>query len=374
MRTFFPTRMPEVNTQVSFAEMFQQARELASSTQPRQIVVITPERTFVTKACPPPGTATLGMTEAIRKIVPFDPPVKISVIAYTEMPFIQEDMAACIPFLGYLMGMGYLGHNVVVFEGHESVLVQGIQDAELLLVDEGMIAHLPANWSELAHAHMQRPRVLTFNRSGKFETRPLRPVESLPPHDYETYLKHAHQLAREGKFNEAIISYTEALELNSNSEQAYYNRGFVQMKLGDLEKAIEDFTRTLNINPTFFEAFFHRGVAYAQRDNFQAAFSDFNQALKLNRHSSQAYYQRGKILAQRQKYEAAIIDFTTAIAIKPTLEALAARAAAYEANQQTAEAIADYEEFLRAGGGKRFGRQTEIEAKLKYLKNSGSAP
>jgi tetratricopeptide (TPR) repeat protein len=114
-------------------------------------------------------------------------------------------------------------------------------------------------------------------------------------------------------------------------------------------------------------------MAYAHQDNFQAAFSDFNQALKINRHSSQAYYQRGKILAQRQKYEAAIIDFTTAIAIKPTLEALIERAVAYEANQQPADAIADYEEFLRVGGGKRFGRQAEIEEKLNRLKSSGLA-
>lgn len=373
MRTLFPTRMPQVNTQVSFAEVFQQARELAASTQPRQIVMITSERTLVTKNCPPPGTATLGMTEAIRKLVPFDPPVKISVIAYTEMPFIQEDLSACIPFLGYLVGMGYLGHNVVVFEGDESGLVQGIQDAELLLVDEAMTAHLPVNWSELAHAHMQRPRVMMFNRSGKFETHPLRPADHLPPHDYETYLKYSHHLAREGKFNEAVDGYTHALEFNTSSEQAYYNRGFVRMKLGNLEQAIADFTRALNINPTFFEAFFHRGMAYAHQDNFQAAFSDFNQALKINRHSSQAYYQRGKILAQRQKYEAAIIDFTTAIAIKPTLEALIERAVAYEANQQPADAIADYEEFLRVGGGKRFGRQAEIEEKLNRLKSSGLA-
>lgn len=370
MRNFFPTRMPEVNTQADLASIFRQARELASSAQTRQIVVVTPERTLVTKNCPPPGTATLGMKEAIRKIVPFDPPVNISVIAYTETKFFQQDPSACIPFLGYLMGMGYMGHTVVIFEGHSSALLAGLQDAELLLIDEGMTAYLPTNWTEIAQSHMRRPRVLTFNRSGKFETRPLRPVENLPPHDYETFLRHAHRLAKEGKFSEAVAAYTKALEFKPDSEQAFYNRGFVQMKLGNLDKAIEDFTKALTLKPASFEALFQRGVAYAQKDNFQGAFSDLNQALKLNRRSSLAYYHRGKILAQKQKWEAAIIDFSTSIDLKPTLEALLDRAGAYEAAQQVEAALSDYEQFLRVGGDKRFGNRAEIEGKVQQLKNA----
>lgn len=368
MRNFIPPAMPSVSVEADIVAIFRQAREVAASLQPRQIVVITPERTLEIKICRPPGTATLGMTRPIQKIVPFKAPVNITMIGYTETKFFNQNPSDCIPFFGYLMGMGYMGHNVIIFEGHESALAAGLKGADLLLIDEGMLSFLPSNWKEIAQQEMRTPRILTLNRNGKMETQTLHPID-VPPHDFETFLQNAHKLAKEGKMNEAIASYNKALDFNPTSEQAYYNRGFVYMQQGNLEKAVEDFTKALNIKPTLFEALFQRGVAYAKQDNFQGAFSDFNQALKLNRQSSQAYLQRGKILAQKRKYEAAIIDFSTSIQLKPTLEALLERARAYEANQQISDAIADYRLYLKVGSGKNLEKYAEIKAHLQDLTN-----
>ncbi len=371
MRNFVDVRMPEINRQANLEVLFKQARQAAASHQPRQVVVVTPERTLANRICPPPGTATLGMTNPVKKIVPFEPPLNITVIGYTETSVFSKNPAACIPFFGYVMGMGYLGHNVVIFEGHEAALPYALKEADMLLVDDGMSFFLPANWTQLAQQSMRTPRVVMLSRSGKIQTHPLRPL-AMPPTDFDSALKDAHRLAKTGHLNEAVMGYTKALELNPNSEHTYYNRGFSHLQQGNLDRAIEDFSKALSIKPTFFEALFQRGVAYAQKDNFQSAFSDFNQALKINRVSASAYFQRGKILMQKQKFEAAIIDFSTAIQIKPTLEALLERAKAYEANQQIAEALTDYSQYLRAGGGKKLGNQAVIEANVQRLKNSST--
>jgi hypothetical protein len=71
-----------------------------------------------------------------------------------------------IPFLGYLMGMAFDGHSVLVFEGHPSALKAGCQNSDLLIVDEAMTDYLQENWVLEASAVMRNPRILLFGHHG----------------------------------------------------------------------------------------------------------------------------------------------------------------------------------------------------------------
>jgi tetratricopeptide (TPR) repeat protein len=49
--------------------------------------------------------------------------------------------------------------------------------------------------------------------------------------------------------NQALEDYSEAIRLNPDYLQAYYNRGFVRGNLGDFASAIEDYTQILQRQP-----------------------------------------------------------------------------------------------------------------------------
>jgi hypothetical protein len=64
-----------------------------------------------------------------------------------------------------LIGLGYAGHHVWIFEGHASALAAGLEHAEILIVDSGMIPSLQSDWMDMAKNTMDAPRsVLIFSR------------------------------------------------------------------------------------------------------------------------------------------------------------------------------------------------------------------
>ena len=52
-----------------------------------------------------------------------------------------------------------------------------------------------------------------------------------------------------GKYSEAITDYTQAIALNPQYADAYYNRGNVKHFKGDQDGAIADYTLAIALNP-----------------------------------------------------------------------------------------------------------------------------
>jgi hypothetical protein len=83
-----------------------------------------------------------------------------------------------IPFLGYLIGMAYLGHSVVVFEGHPSALSIACRDADLLIVDGAMLQHLQKDRVTVATSVLRKRKILVFGRDGKIAEISAKPQQS----------------------------------------------------------------------------------------------------------------------------------------------------------------------------------------------------
>jgi hypothetical protein len=75
--------------------------------------------------------------------MPPDPPLKISVISYTFIEALTTEIDKAIPFRGFLISWAYLGHSVIVFEGHPSAFESGVRDCDVLLIDSGMLPFIP---------------------------------------------------------------------------------------------------------------------------------------------------------------------------------------------------------------------------------------
>src|SRR5579859_486028 len=172
----YSPRMPHnVEAVEDVANLFAQARQaVAGGIEPlpgappdqRYVVIVTPGRMLMQQPCPAPGTLPPEMVAGLEQIVPAKPPRNITVIALNDVPALLSDISQTIPFFGYLLGLCYVGHNVLVFEGHPDAYKAGVSDADVVIADDAMLPFLQSDWAEVALDSPRSPRVLVFTRDG----------------------------------------------------------------------------------------------------------------------------------------------------------------------------------------------------------------
>jgi hypothetical protein len=167
----FEPRMPEVAVPTDSDTAFDPARAAAAGTSRpadvtgQQVIVVTPGRTIMFLPCPPAGSMAAAHTASMERLI--SPAVKrnVAAIAYTELEAVKTDASRAIPFLGILLGLAYIGHAVWVFEGHPTALAAGCRDADVLIVDGGMVPHLQPDWQTVAASRMRRPEIYVHDRA-----------------------------------------------------------------------------------------------------------------------------------------------------------------------------------------------------------------
>jgi len=165
-------RMPEVDESPAIEAVFGQARKAAAGegAQPpgapgRHVVIVTPGRLLMFQACPPPGSMPPAQTASIKQMLPPSPKRKVAAIAYTELGALQSNLPKTIPFFGILLGFAYVGHDVWVFEGHPSALAAGCRDADVLIVDGGLVPYLQDDWRVVAAGAMNSREIYVHDRA-----------------------------------------------------------------------------------------------------------------------------------------------------------------------------------------------------------------
>ena len=117
---------------------------------------------------------------------------------------------------------------------------------------------------------------------------------------------------KQGEYDKAIVHYTEAINLNSELAEAYYNRGVAYAKKGEFDLEIQDFNKAIDLNPEYAKAYYNRGVAYAKKGEFDLAIQDFNKAIDLNPEDAGAYCNRGEAWLHLREWEKAKANLITA--------------------------------------------------------------
>ncbi|MDR1202973.1 MAG: tetratricopeptide repeat protein [Tannerellaceae bacterium] len=87
---------------------------------------------------------------------------------------------------------------------------------------------------------------------------------------------------RQGKKEEAILSYTAALSRHPDNETILDNRASLYAEMGETDKAINDYTLLLFQNPVNEDALYRRGILYLGKKDFIRAEQDFDKILEVN--------------------------------------------------------------------------------------------
>lgn len=155
-------------------------------------------------------------------------------------------------------------------------------------------------------------------------------------------LKKGIDYGRHDKYDEAITEFDNAIKINPNSANTYYDRGVIYDKKGDLDQAILDFSKAIEIDPNLTDAYYNRGFDYYKRGDSEKAISDYNKVIELSPNSVDAYYGRGLVYSKTGNLEQAISDYDKAIEIRPNFAlAYDARAIAYFTKKNYVQTMAD---------------------------------
>jgi tetratricopeptide (TPR) repeat protein len=128
-----------------------------------------------------------------------------------------------------------------------------------------------------------------------------------------------------------IKSYDEAIRLNPNDAEAYFNRGNAYYNLNRKKRAIEDFDMAIHLNPQFAEAYHNRGTTYRDLGQYNQAIEDYGETIRLEPTDNVAYNNRGNTYKLLGKKAEAIADFEKFITLTDNPQWIA------EARQQIEE-------------------------------------
>lgn len=108
-------------------------------------------------------------------------------------------------------------------------------------------------------------------------------------------LQEGNDRVQAGNLDDAVLSFSLAIQVHPKSAAAAYHRGVTYFYLMRDQDAIADLTQAIQLNPKLAKAFSYRGLVFYGLGQLEAAIVDFNQATLLAPDLVEVYYHRALI-------------------------------------------------------------------------------
>ena len=128
-----------------------------------------------------------------------------------------------------------------------------------------------------------------------------------------------HALEAEGRLDEAMQRYLEAIRLAPNPARAHLNRGNVLLLKGDLQGALNAFTTALKHKPDYAGAYYNIGNALLGNKQLDEAVANYRRAQEIQPDYAEVHCSLGVALKELGKLDDAVACFQRALKINPDL-------------------------------------------------------
>ena len=126
-----------------------------------------------------------------------------------------------------------------------------------------------------------------------------------------------HELYNQKKYNEAIVFYNRALELNPDSIDALYYKGLALNKKGEYEEALLSLEKVLKLNISHIDALNNMGLVLTFQGKYEEAYNYYNKSAGINPQNTETYIKKGFTMSVEGKYKEAIECYDRALEINP---------------------------------------------------------
>ena len=131
------------------------------------------------------------------------------------------------------------------------------------------------------------------------------------------YYNEGNTLIQEGKYEEAIDAFKEAIKHRHDFAQAWTNKGYAQGKLGWHLEKFSSCAQGTNVAPDFAEAWNCRGSARFDLKQYEEALKEYNQAIAVDPEFYRGWYNKGEVLIKLGQYKEAISATQQVLKLKP---------------------------------------------------------
>lgn len=126
-------------------------------------------------------------------------------------------------------------------------------------------------------------------------------------------------LAQEGRLDEAIEHFRQALRYKPGYPEAHFFLGHTYDKQGRLEEAVVEYQNALRFKPMQEQTHIFLAITLAKQKKLEDAINHYLAALKLNPESAVTHNNLARIYHTLGQFDAAVEHYTSALRVNPTL-------------------------------------------------------
>jgi tetratricopeptide (TPR) repeat protein len=124
-------------------------------------------------------------------------------------------------------------------------------------------------------------------------------------------------LLQQGRVDEAMTQFQQALQINPNYAEAHNNLGNVLLRKGRVDEALAQYQTALQIKSDYADAHYNLGDALLQKGRVDEAITQYQATLQIKSDELEAHNNLGEALLQKGRVDEAIRQFQKALEIKP---------------------------------------------------------
>lgn len=173
--------------------------------------------------------------------------------------------------------------------------------------------------------------------------------------------------AEQGKYDEAIAQYNQALKLVYDNQGGLVFRGVAYMNKGDNKAALESFKKEIKYykntaqaksNDYLEQAYYYSGLIFWKNKDHDQAIEYLKSALEIRKTSADTHSWLGKVYLDKGLIDEAIKSFNEALKYDPRYaDAHLGLGQAYEKKNDKEKAIAAYKEVLKISPDSNMARE-----------------
>jgi tetratricopeptide (TPR) repeat protein len=170
----------------------------------------------------------------------------------------------------------------------------------------------------------------------------------LRPRYAEAHYNLGRLLAQKGRLDDAVSHYEKALEINPADAEARNNLGVTLFGIGRVDEAVAHYREALKIRPDYAEASCNLANALLLKGDLDAAIARYSACLALSPNQPEAQYDFASALLRKGRTDEAIIHFRKVLELQPNSpDAQANLGSAFLAKGRVRDAMTAYKNALR---------------------------